>query len=126
MVYTRCIINILKFKSEWPKYKVRTILTTPGLPKGGNSHGNRSSIVPVNAMVNTMRWGRDEAVIYSSVRYYSAGCGTVKIKVVKDLEGLYARSKAKPKAIIDRKLYDLVCNRDALGYRLSALGSRLS
>jgi len=122
--FTRLILNKVNGKNGQPKDGVWTRIATVGLPKGSDSYGNRVTIVPANARGNTLGWGRVAAKTFSGKIYYSTGCTRTEVKVIKKLENLHQRSKKFPNAVIDRDLFNLVCDVDFLTIAYNKLKSK--
>jgi len=94
------------------------------LPKGGDSYGNRATIVPVNASGNSLGWGRVAAKTFSSRCYYCTGSTRTEVKVINKLESLHQRSKEFPNEVIDRNLFKLACDVDLLSIAYNKLKSK--
>ena len=114
-LFTRYIINIFKDESGQPNRTLRIRKTTPWLPKGGNSYGNRVAIVPFNAMFNRMGYrGRATVRTYLSKRSYCTGRAMAEAKIITKLRELHERSKNYPNLSIDRNLYKILCGKEIL------------
>lgn len=94
------------------------------MPKGGDSYGNRATIVLANANGNSLGWGRVAAKTFSSKYYYCTGSTRTEVKVIKKLESLHQRSKEFPNEVIDRDLFKLVCDVDLLSIAYNKLNSK--
>lgn len=119
--YTKVIINNLKVESGQPKNILRTDQDNLGLPKGSNPYGNRAVVVPLDkgnvlgfGGLKHRQEGRTAAKTLLKVRGYCTGSTKVKSKIAKDLGKLYERSRTNKKKVIDRNLYKILCDKEAL------------
>lgn len=97
------------------------------MPKGSNSYGNRTTIVPdiLVASSNKRYQGRVVVNGFSSNRNYSTGCATTQeVNVTKKLENLYERSSKFTSEPIDRNLYKILCSEDLLNIAYDNLKSK--
>jgi retron-type reverse transcriptase len=128
-IITRCRKSTFNFENSEPKEDERVSLTTVGLPKNSNVHGNRVVIVPyINPIIrglkyvtnNIVRKGSTTVGIPCKKRYYSTGCTTQTSpdnrgsNVVKKLQDLKLRCISHPHEIVDRNLIKLVSDLDLL------------
>lgn len=123
--YTR---SIMKGREIVPKWNIRTLKTNTGLPKGGNSYGNGSIIVPAlnskYALSNVKGRERIEASLLFNRTYVSGGDIDQRINVGSKLNKLSLRSINNPKSIIDRPLYSLLYNVEMLRYAYENIKSK--
>ena len=93
-------------------------VATTGLPKGSNSYGNRTTIVPSLS-------GRVVVSGVLSYRNYSTGSATVsETNVTQKLKSLYERSLKFNTESIDRDLYKLLYNTEILNVAYNKLKSK--
>lgn len=112
---TRSLIKTFKDLSGQPKETLRVAKVSVGLPKGGNTYGNRAIIV--------LQKGRIAANLSFS-RYYSTGSGGTKVNVKSKLKDLYLRSKNITQKPIDRNVYKLICDIEILKLAYENLKSK--
>ena len=94
------------------------------MPKGSNSYGNRTIIVP-NILRNKSYQGRVVVNGVSSNRNYSTGSATTsEVNVTKKLENLFVRSSQFISEPVDRDLYRLICNVELLSIAYEKLKSK--
>ena len=94
------------------------------MPKGSNSYGNRTIIVP-SILKNKSYQGRVVVNGVSSNRNYSTGSATtLEVNVTKKLESLFVRSSQFISEPVDRDLYKLLCNVDLLSLAYDKLRSK--
>jgi len=99
--------RIKRVKLQSKEVKLTTNITA-GLPKGSNSYGNGSAIVPVNncnclyRTGNTVARGRVEVKLILRRNYSGTGCTN---NSVKKLNNLIQRCKDEANKTVDRPLY---------------------
>lgn len=117
--------NIIKNKSGQPKERNEVQEATPGLPKGGNSYGNRATVVlkTTGNAVNIQGRVAVNSALYS--RTYSTG-RTIdpESNVIRKLRDLHLRSAKFKSEPIDRNLYKLLCDPEILLIAYNKLKSK--
>ena len=116
-IFTSCVRNIIKDESKQPKGSNWIGMTNTGLPKGGNPHGNRATVV----------FERKRVVVNgaSKLRSYSTGRTTSeKLNVIGKLEDLFLRSERFTNESIDRNLYKILTNVEMLELAYNKLRSK--
>lgn len=112
-----------KNESLISKKSVRINKGNLGLPKERNIYGNRAIILPVLSFnsrygaINLVRKGRIAAIKDFNVRGYTTDSGSHKSKNICDkLKSLHERSIicAEKQIPIDRKLYNILCDKDLI------------
>jgi len=102
-------IKRVKLQSKEVKFKL-TKKITAGLPKGSNSYGNGSAIVPVNncnclyRTGNTVARGRAEVKLILRRNYSGTGCTNNSVKKLNNLIQR-CKDKANKTSSVDRPLY---------------------
>ena len=120
------IINISNEMSYQPKMKYKLLNLTTGLPKGRNSYGNRATIVSALPKVvyefSNINWRRSVAVRnIVSVRKYSTD---VQPKVFTKLNSLTNYCLSNKDKIVDRKIYNILCDPYFLQYAYNSIKSK--
>ena len=116
-IFTSYVRNIIKNESEQPKGSNWIRTTNTGLPKEGNLHGNRTTVV----------FERKRVVVNgaSTSRSYSTGRTTSeKLNVIGKLEDLYLRSEKFTNESVDRNLYKILTNVELLEIAYNRLRSK--
>lgn len=103
------IVNRIKKMKLQSKEGKLTRESTAGWPKGSNSYGHRSVVVPSNLYraMNTAIRGRAEVKLISRRNYSGTGCTN---NSVKKLDNLTKRCKEQPLEPVDRSLYSIMCD----------------
>jgi retron-type reverse transcriptase len=103
------IVNRIKKMKLQSKEGKLTSESTAGWPKGSNSYGHRSVVVPANLYraINTATRGRAEVKLILRRNYSGTGCTN---NSVKKLDNLTKRCKEKPIEQVDRSLYSIMCD----------------
>jgi len=112
---TRVVINHYKGMNLQPKGDMCTISDTMGWPTASNRHGHRVFIKREGSLV------RETVEIRFSCRRYSTGRTS---NAADRLNQLIDRCKAHPHAVVDRKVYDILCDPAFLAMAYDRIKSR--
>lgn len=120
------IINIRNEMSYQPKMEYKLLNLTAGLPKGRNSYGNRATVVSGlhKAAYEFMKvnWRKSVAVSnIVSVRKYSTD---VQPKVFTKLDSLTNYCLSNKDKVVDRKIYNILCDPYFLQYAYNSIKSK--
>lgn len=123
--------STIKVMGVASKVVVRTLTLNTGLPKGRNSYGNGSTVVPGVAPKrlrydsSNIGWkGSVEASLLFKRTYVSGGDTGLKSNVGLKLNKLLDRSRSGPDQVIDRNLYNILSSVEMLTYAYENIKSK--